>query len=98
MSDDDTTFEPRAELFLTPAFVFRVHKRDAELILRALGGRMTERDHEPARELGDRLTALRERSTHDLHLGATIAVTNMGKAREADGLPADPLAKPGRQP
>jgi hypothetical protein len=89
---DDEANEPRAEVMLSPSWVFRVYKRDADLILRALGGRLTaDAELAQARELGDRLTALRAQGVAQMAVGLSIAVENMTEARVNDGLPADPL-------
>jgi hypothetical protein len=89
--------EPKAEMTLSPSFVFRTYRRDTELILRALGGRITTPNElAAARELGDRLTALRAQGIAQMNVGAQIAVDHMETARAADGLPVDPLAKPKR--
>lgn len=86
--------EPRAELMLSQAFVFRVYKRDADMILRALRGTLSEHEIAPARELSDRLTALRAQAVEQVAVGARIAVQHMGEARTRDGLPPDPLSVP----
>jgi hypothetical protein len=91
---NDDTNEPRAEVLFQPSWVFRVYKQDAELILRALGGRIqSEEDRAACRELGDRLTALRAQGVAQMNVGHTIAVTNMQAAREKDGLDPDPLKR-----
>jgi hypothetical protein len=52
--------EPKAELTGTTTWTFRVYNRDALLIMKALGDRLsTVEEVKEARELGDRLTALR---------------------------------------
>lgn len=84
--------EPRAELMLSQAFVFRVYKRDADMILRALRGTLSEHEIAPARELSDRLTALRAQAVEQVAVGARIAVAHMNDARARDGLSPDPLS------
>jgi len=92
--DSEERPEPRAEVMLSPSWVFRVYKRDTELILRSLGGRIqSDEDKAACRELGDRLTALRAQGIAQMNVGASIAVEHMTSARLADGLPADPLAR-----
>jgi len=91
--DSEPAREPKAEVMLSPSWVFRVYKRDAELIMRALGGRLqSAEDKAAARELGDRLTALRAQGIAQMNVGATISLDHMTSARVADGLPPDPLA------
>jgi hypothetical protein len=92
--DSEAPREPRAEMTMSPSFVFRTYRRDTELILRALGGRITTpTELAAARELGDRLTALRAQGIAQMNVGASIAIEHMTAARLADGLPADPLAR-----
>jgi hypothetical protein len=96
-SEPEALGEPRAELMLAPSWLFRVYRRDAELILRALGDRLvTDEERAQARDLGDRLTALRAQGIAQMNVGAQIAVDHMAAARAADGLTIDPLAKPKR--
>jgi hypothetical protein len=67
--------EPRADLALLQSWRFTVSKRDAMLILQALGGRLAGDELDEARALGDRLTALRVRSIE-------AAAGNAAKLRE----------------
>ena len=58
---------------LQPVWIFEVNKRDALLILRALGGRLTNDDEqEAARLLGNRLTLQRAKLAGELAAGLEI--------------------------
>lgn len=49
----------KPQLYLKPNWIFELNKFDTLLILKALGGRLTEDEVLKAKELGDRLTELR---------------------------------------
>lgn len=59
--DEDLELEPQSkpEVVLHHTWVFKLSKRDALLVLKALGGRLTDKDAPEAKALGDRLTVLR---------------------------------------
>lgn len=64
---------PKAHVELVSLWRFVLGKRDALLVLKALGGRLTDAEQEQARELCDRLTLLREKGGLDLIGGLTRA-------------------------
>lgn len=79
MNDDDFDGS-KAECWLMPTWAFRLGKRDALLVLKALGGRLTSAaDIADAKALGDRLTALRANAARDLIDGAERAESSMLK-------------------
>ena len=61
--------EEGPQLVMRTSWCFIVGKRDSLLILKALGGRLSEADVEPARDLGNRLTHLRAQEGRD-YLGS----------------------------
>lgn len=90
--NDDDSGEPAADVILAPQWVFRVGARDALLILKALGGRLTEEEDDAALLLCDRLTALRQRHGEGLARALDHACDGMEEARAARGLEPSPLA------
>lgn len=80
--DDDEAGGPGAECYLVPLWVFRLGKRDSLLVLKALGGRLTSKEAEEAKELGDRLTRQRANAARDLQAGAERAEASMKKQGE----------------
>jgi hypothetical protein len=73
--------EPNAEVMFSPAWVFRVYPKDAALILRALGGRLSSTlDEQAASELCDRLTLMREAAVRDF-AGPYIAAAEHVRAK-----------------
>lgn len=85
-----TQLERSPHMALRPAWVFEVGTRDATLILKALGGRLdTPDEKEAARNLGDRLTVLRESAGRDFYNPLSRHAERAAEARAADGL--DPL-------
>lgn len=57
--DQDKDKDKKAEIHFKPHWVFDLGTRDSLLVLKALGGRLTEAEEAAAKELGDRLTLLR---------------------------------------
>lgn len=88
--------EPMAEFRLLQMWQFRVAKNDAMLILQALGGRLTSPDAiAAARELGDRLTALRIKETSDVveHMDVLRARLETATGKTVDEIVKAPRAK-----
>lgn len=81
IADDDSG--PRSEVRILQLWEFRLGRRDALLVLQALGGRLFDAEQlHAARELGDRLTALRVR---ELEQGARQGVGLRANLEKATG-------------
>jgi hypothetical protein len=66
--------EQGPQMHLQPVWIFELGQRDALLVLRALGGRLsTPEETEAARTLGNRLTMQREKLAQGLTKGLEIA-------------------------
>jgi hypothetical protein len=65
MSHDSDEQNPAPEVSYIPRWSFTLSKRDALLVLKALGGRLTDHEIKEAKELGDRLTELRQSAGQD---------------------------------
>jgi hypothetical protein len=65
MSQDFDEINPAPEVSYIPRWSFTLSKKDALLVLKALGGRLTDVEVKEAKELGDRLTELRQATGQD---------------------------------
>ena len=71
MTDDEG---PNSHIALIPLWQFTLGKRDALLVLKALGGRLAnEQEIQAASELCDRLTLQRGSIAQDFAKGITVA-------------------------
>lgn len=71
-ADDEDFGGPEAEMHLVPIWVLRLNKRDALLLLKALGGLLKDKEIEEARQLGDRLTSQHSDETLRVALKARL--------------------------
>jgi hypothetical protein len=76
--DDDSG--PRSELHVVQLWEFKLNKRDAMLVLQALGLRVPLERADEARALGDRLTALRVREMENANNSVAGLRANLEKA------------------
>ena len=67
-----------AEVLMHPVWVFKADKREALLILKALGGRLTEEDAKEAKELCDLLTLQRAALAGDFARNLEHHASNIG--------------------
>lgn len=66
---DELVPEGKSEMHLRPRWVFELDRRDALLVLKALGGRLSDEEKVLAEQLGDRLTLQRANLARDLLQG-----------------------------
>lgn len=82
MTTDTDEFESGPETFMQPTWVFRLGKRDSLLVLKALGGRLSDDEKAEAEALCDRLTLQRESMIADMLKGLTKAADAVRKKQD----------------